>query len=99
MALYCGDSWPAYNFDVLVDDLPATGFSVLMQVKKPGAATVFKTLSGGAGFFISGNNVAFNTLVDIGAGRYIYDIQITLSNGEVHTQYAGILTVKGDVSV
>ena len=99
MNVYHGDVWPAWNFDVVDDaNSPLAGFTVLMQVRKTISGEVLKEFTNGVGFTLLANNVEFDAEVDLPEGEFIYDIQITLSNGEVHTQYAGKITVTQDVS-
>ena len=103
MTLYKGDNWPPYSFRV-VDESGAgvdmSGQEVLMQVKhRMGDSDAVKELTHLSGFKIAGDLVTFDEslIVDMPAGAYNYDIELTI-NGKKYTQYAGLITVKQDTS-
>lgn len=100
--LRAGDRWPAINFDIVDEEdvaISLAGATVLMEIKAKATDTEnIKVLTEDDGFTVSSNNIMFDTDVDIPAGTYVYDLQITLSNGNVHTPFYGKIKVKQDVS-
>lgn len=104
MVLYRGDTWPSYTFtikDGAGDPRDLSTASILMQVREDATSSVKKTLTHTDGFTVGGTGnatVAFDTEVDLQVGKYVADIQITYSTGEVKTYFSLTIDVKQDVS-
>lgn len=105
--IFNGDTRKAIRVTILIGETPLdlTGASILMQVRKTKESDeVLKEL-------INDNGITIETPETNGiftidkqilsfpiSGEFVYDIQITLSNGEVHTYMGGKLTVIMDCS-
>lgn len=100
MPLVRGDRWPAFSFDIVDENGQAiTPASVKMEVRKSKRSeSVDKTLTLGNGFTLAGNVVTFSTNVDLEARTYIYDIEVTLSNGHPYTIFQGVIDVQQDIT-
>jgi hypothetical protein len=105
--IFNGDTRKAIRITTLINDAPLdlTGASILMQVRKTKESEeVLKEITNldgitivdppMDGIFIIDKQI-FNFSI---SGVFYYDIQITLSNGEVHTYIGGTLTVTMDCS-
>lgn len=101
MVLKRGDVWPKESI-LLKDEngSPITGFYVVCTIKRSISDTAaVKTLVDGDGFIVSDNLITFDAVVDLPIGTYWYDIQVTLSNGDVHTKYQGYIRVVIDITI
>lgn len=99
--VYKGDTMPDDSFE-LVDENndPITGFTTRMQIKRNALQTVANLeLVEGSGWVEEGNKRTFEEIVTtLPAGVYVFDIEVTLSNGKVVTIFADRYVVPQDVS-
>jgi len=83
-------------------DIDLEGFGFLMQVKYNLSGNLALELSiENSRISISGKRTTFivpNSGMDIPAGQYSYDLQVTYPSGTVRTWLYGIFVVKNDVS-
>lgn len=99
-----GDTWRGAKIRILVNGEPLnlTGAGIRMQFKQSAAAPSVAELSVGAGITITdalGGGFTLNAFVFyMPAGRYMYDIEITLASGEIKTYMGGILRLIQDVT-
>jgi len=102
--IWRNDSW-AQTFALLADTTPIdlSGCTILIQVRPtPTSATIALTLStadstisiGGA----NRNQITLNKKVDVAAGSYVYDMNVTFPSGEVKTYIWGNFIVQEDIS-
>jgi hypothetical protein len=102
--IWRNDSW-AQTFALLADTTPIdlSGCTILIQVRPtPTSATIALTLStadstisiGGA----NRNQITLNKKVDVTAGSYVYDMNVTFPSGEVKTYIWGNFIVQEDIS-
>jgi hypothetical protein len=80
--------------------LSFAGATITVQVKKKSTDTVnileFKT--GGAGITVAANVITLDKLVDVPAGAYVYDFEVTFASGSVRTFLYGPFTVTQDTT-
>lgn len=101
--IWRNDTW-SQTFAIKSNNIPVdlTGCEVLIEVKKkPGVSVSELTLTNTNGVSIIGddsNMIVLNKLVDIPAGNYVYDINVTFPSGEVKTYVWGNFFVQEDVS-
>jgi hypothetical protein len=84
--------------DAAIDLSAAT---IKMEVRAAVASTVLFTFETGDGITVGGaddNVITISKLVDITAGSYLYDLEITYSGGEVQTLIKGSFTVTADIT-
>lgn len=99
MKVYKGDAWPAESFQLVDGDGDAiTTYTARMDIRRNALSAVVKTLADGDGFTVEGSKRTFNATVDLAAGVYYFDIEVTLPSGQVATPYAGLITVQQDVT-
>lgn len=102
--IWRNDSW-AQVFAILADTTPIdlSGSTILIQVRPtPSSTEVALTLStadssigiGG----VDSNQITLNKIVDIAAGNYVYDMNVTFPSGEVKTYLWGNFIVTEDIS-
>lgn len=102
--IWRNDSW-AQTFAILADTTPIdlSGSTILIQVRPtPTSTEVALTLSttdssigiGG----VDSNQITLNKIVDIAAGNYVYDMNVTFPSGEVKTYLWGNFIVTEDIS-
>ena len=101
-----GDTFKAINFTLDEDGTPVdlTGASIRMMVKLNATDTNFalevSTSSGGM-LITDAANGAFTfeeQIIDIDAAKYVYDIEITDTNGNVNTYIKGSWHILQDVT-
>ena len=102
--IWRNDSW-AQTFALLADTTPIdlSGSTILVQVRPtPSSSVVALELStddssigiGG----VDSNQITLNKIVDIAAGTYVYDMNVTFPSGEVKTYLWGNFIVTEDIS-
>ena len=102
--IWRNDTW-SQVFAILADTTPVdlSGSTILLQVRPaPASASVVLTLStanssisiGG----VSSNQITLNKIVDVAAGSYVYDMNVTFPSGEVKTYIWGNFIVQEDIS-
>ena len=87
-----GDTFKGVNFTVTVNTVALPISAVKMELKLAYNTPSALTLSNGAGITISNVTGVFtidNQIIDIPAGNYIYDIEITTQSGDVDTYING----------
>jgi hypothetical protein len=100
-----GDTWPGVSFTVIVngEPLPLTGASIRMMLRNTSNAikkTFTSEVDGGI-TITDGEDGDFQIdeqIIDIPAGRYKYDIEFTLANGDVKTYIKGTWTITQDIT-
>jgi hypothetical protein len=102
--IWRNDSW-AQVFALLADTTPIdlSGSTILIQVRPtPASATIALTLStADSSISIGGvnrNQITLNKKVDVTAGSYVYDMNVTFPSGEVKTYIWGNFIVQEDIS-
>jgi hypothetical protein len=92
-------------FSILADTTPVdlSGCTILIQVRPtPTSATIALTLStADSSISIGGvnrNQITLNKKVDVTAGSYVYDMNVTFPSGEVKTYIWGNFIVQEDIS-
>jgi hypothetical protein len=99
-----GDTFDGVLFTVKVNTvaLDLTSAHIDMDLRLEPLGIVAKTFSEGAGITITdASNGKFridSQIIDISAGLYYYDIEITLSNGVVKTYVGGRWKILQDVT-
>lgn len=97
------DTW-AQTFSITSNDVAVdlSGCTVLIQVRlKPASTDVLLTLQTGTSITIGGvgkNEITLNKLVDIPAGNYVYDMNVTFPSGLVKTYIWGSFLVQEDIT-
>lgn len=102
--IWRGDSW-TQTFAILADTTPVdlSGCTILVQVRPtPSSSTVALELTtadstigiGGVDY----NQITLNKIVNVAAGAYVYDMNVTFPSGEVKTYLWGNFIVQEDVS-
>lgn len=100
-----GDTWDGKTFSVIVNGAPLNlaGASILVEFRKrPHLNPTYTYSTANSKVVIT--NAATGTFSIVGGiinfdiGYYDYDIQITLSSGNVKTRVAGIWEIKRDTS-
>ena len=102
--IWRNDSW-AQTFALLADTTPIdlSGCTILIQVRPtPSSASVVLELttddsSIGIGG-VDNNQITLNKIVDVAAGTYVYDMNVTFPSGEVKTYLWGNFIVTEDIS-
>ena len=99
-SVYRGDTWLGFSFTLTRTDgdFDLTGATALMQVKaeKTDDDAVLEIVP-----VITPETMLVtvgNTDIEIDAGRYYYDLQITLDGGDIITPIAGKFVVEQDVT-
>ena len=88
------------KFEDLSADLSAAAFTI--KSNPTGAAVVQKTIANSGITKVSDG--LYDVKVDpadtstVAAGRYMYDLQVTESNGDVHTIMLGVMNIVQDVT-
>lgn len=102
--LWRNDSW-VQTFAITADNVAVnlTGSTITIQVRKTANATaVHLSLStGGNGITIAGasnNQIVLNKVVNIAAGNYLYDMNVTFPSGVVKTYVWGTFLVQEDIT-
>jgi len=102
--IWRNDTW-SQTFAILADVTPVdlSGSTILIQVRPtPTSASVELTLStanssisiGG----VSRNQITLNKKVEVAAGTYVYDMNVTFPSGEVKTYIWGNFIVQEDIT-
>lgn len=101
-----GDSWggwPEVTINLNAAPLDLTGSSILLQVRKsPTAPEVAAEWATGDGITIldpeAGQFAVEGRIIDLLAGTYVYDVELTLASGRVLTPIYGTFEILTDVS-
>jgi hypothetical protein len=101
-----GDTFAEVPFQINVNTVPLdlTGAVIRMQLRTDYGGDVYLELTSVDSNGITITNAANGefkineTIIELEAFSYKYDIQITLSNGEVKTWIEGIFNVSNDVT-
>ncbi len=102
--IWRNDSW-MQTFAITADNVAVnlTGSTIEIQVRKTANATVadLTLKTGGNGITISGannNQIVLNKVVNIPAGNYLYDMNVTFPSGLVKTYVWGTFLVQEDIT-
>lgn len=101
--LWRNDSW-AQTFAITANDVAVdlSGSTILIQVRtKPTSTDVVLSLVTGTSITIGGvgkNEITLNKIVDIPAGNYVYDMNVTFPSGLVKTYIWGTFLVQEDIT-
>jgi hypothetical protein len=102
--IWRNDTW-SQTFAILADVTPVdlSGSTILIQVRPtPTSASVELTLStANSSISIGGadtNQITLNKIVDVAAGSYVYDMNVTFPSGEVKTYIWGNFIVQEDIT-
>jgi hypothetical protein len=95
-----GDTFNGKRFDISVNGQPITISSGRMQVKKKATDTIsLLSFASGHGLTIGTSCISIDKqIINIAAGIFVYDIELTLSTGNVKTWISGLFTVIQDVT-
>lgn len=101
--IWRNDTW-AQTFAITANDVAVdlSGSTILIQVRsKPTSSDVVLSLTTGSSITIGGvgyNEITLNKVVDIAAGNYVYDMNVTFPSGLVKTYIYGTFLVQEDIS-
>ena len=102
--LWRNDSW-VQTFAITAENVAVnlTGSTITIQVRKTANASVvdLSLSTGGNGITISGvgnNQIVLNKVVNIAAGNYLYDMNVTFPSGVVKTYVWGTFLVQEDIT-
>ena len=102
--IWRNDSW-MQTFAITADNIAVnlTGSTIEIQVRKTANASVadLTLKTGGNGITISGasnNQIVLNKVVNIAAGNYLYDMNVTFPSGLVKTYVWGTFLVQEDIT-
>jgi hypothetical protein len=102
--IWRNDSW-AQTFALLADTTPIdlSGSTILIQVRPTPTSSVvaLELTSEDSSIGIGGvdnNQITLNKIVDVAAGTYVYDMNVTFPSGEVKTYLWGNFIVSEDIS-
>jgi hypothetical protein len=102
--IWRNDTW-SQTFAILADVTPVdlSGSTILIQVRPtPTSASVELTLStANSSISIGGvdrNQITLNKKVEVTAGSYVYDMNVTFPSGEVKTYIWGNFIVQEDIT-
>ena len=102
--LWRNDSW-VQTFAITADNVAVnlTGSTITIQVRKTANASAvdLSLLTGGNGITIAGasnNQIVLNKVVNIAAGNYLYDMNVTFPSGVVKTYVWGTFLVQEDIT-
>jgi hypothetical protein len=102
--IWRNDSW-SQVFAILADTTPVdlSGSTILIQVRPtPSSTTISMTLSSANSSIsiggVSRNQITLNKKVDVAAGSYVYDMNVTFPSGEVKTYLWGNFIISEDIS-
>jgi hypothetical protein len=102
--LWRNDSW-VQTFAITAENVPVnlTGSTITIQVRKTANATAIdlSLSTGGLGITIAGasnNQIVLNKVVNIAAGNYLYDMNVTFPSGVVKTYVWGTFLVQEDIT-
>ena len=99
-----GDTFVGTQFTIQVNGSPLnlTNVSIEMMLRKSETSPVALKLTKGSGITV--NNAAAGIfsideqIIDIPSAKYLYDIEITLPNGEVKTYIGGTFKIIQDIT-
>lgn len=100
ITVYRGDTWDGFSFTLTRNggDFDMTGAMALMQVKadktdETALLEITPTITPEEMLI-----TVLSSAIEIDAGRYFYDIQVTLDGGDIITPIAGRFNVEQDVT-
>jgi hypothetical protein len=96
-----GDTFKGLSFTVNVNAAPISITDVKMELKKNENAAASLSLTVGSGITLSATPGRFSIdkqIIDIPAGRYEYDIEITVTGGDKFTYIKGSWTINRGVT-
>ena len=101
-----GDTFEAVNFAVIKNAVAVnlTGATIKMQLKKECGGIPFLSLTTVASNGLTITNATGGLfkinkqIINISEYNYLYDIEITFSNGDVKTWVEGIFTINCDIT-
>jgi hypothetical protein len=101
--IWRNDTW-VQTFSISADGVAVNlaGSTIIIQVRKTAySSPADLTLTNGSGITITGvnsNMVVLNKLVNIAAGNYVYDMNVTFPSGIVRTYVWGNFLVQEDIT-
>lgn len=100
--LWKGDSWQQ-TFTLTLDSTPIdlSTADVKIQLVSGCSDTVVLTLTEGNGITVGGasnNSIIINRVINLDAGDYKYDLQVTFNSGIVKTYLWGEFSVTDDIT-
>jgi hypothetical protein len=102
--IWRNDSW-AQTFALLADETPIdlSGSTILIQVRPTATSSevALELTTDDSSIGIGGidsNQITLNKIVDIAAGTYVYDMNVTFPSGEVKTYLWGNFIVSEDIT-
>jgi hypothetical protein len=101
--LWRNDTW-AQTFAITANDVAVdlSGSTILIQVRtKPTSTDVVLSLVTGTSITIGGvgkNEITLNKIVNIAAGNYVYDMNVTFPSGLVKTYIWGTFLEQEDIT-
>jgi len=100
ITLIKGDTYNGKEFVITRNGAGVSITSARMQVKRKAKDTAHVLqLTSGSGLTIGASSITIDKqIVDITAGEYVYDLELTLTGGEVKTWIAGDFIVLQDVT-
>ena len=101
-----GDTFEAVPFEYLIDTVPLdlTDAVVRMQLRQQSGGTIFLAFTSVASDGITITDATAGKLkinkqiIDIKSANYLYDIEITLANGDVNTDVSGYFLITEDIT-
>ena len=101
--IWRNDTW-AQTFAITANDVAVdlSGSTILIQIRStPTSSDVVLSLTTGSSITIGGvgkNEITLNKVVNIAAGNYVYDMNVTFPSGLVKTYIYGSFLVQEDIS-
>lgn len=96
-----GDTFNGVEFDILRNTTAVSIQSARMQVKKKAKDTTYllQLISTDGSLIIGASKISLPAqVIDIAAGEYVYDLELTLTTGEIKTWVSGAFVVTQDVT-
>lgn len=102
--IWRNDTW-SQTFAILADTTPVdlTGCTIVIQVRPTASssevALELNTTEGSISIGgVDTNQITLNKIVDVPAGSYVYDMNVTFPSGEVKTYIWGNFIVQEDIT-
>lgn len=100
--IWKNDSW-MQSFTLTLDSTPIdlTGATVKIDIKKQCGDTTAISMTNGDGISVGGvnnNSITVNKVINIDAGNYVWDMQVTFTTGVVKTYLWGNFIVSQDIT-
>jgi hypothetical protein len=95
-----GDTFYSVPFQITINNtaLDLTGSVIKMQLRKDAGTPIIYTPSLTITNATNGEFKIDEQIIDVCAGVYKYDIEITLANSEVHSWISGIFEITNDIT-